>query len=343
MDLPKVNLVQAAEFLNAWISSGNKKPVFLWGPPGVGKSSLVQALADSTEFGFIDTRLSQLDPVDFRGVPTVIKGITTWNAPSWLPRAETHGERGCLFLDEFFLGSRAVCAAAYQLLQDRAVGDYVLPPGWIILAASNRPEDKAGLTGGTFDSALVNRFAAHFEIVPDVDAWAEWALGSDVSPELVAFIRFRPELLHEFPEGGIPKGRIAYSTPRSLVSAGDIIKLGCAPRLEQAALEGCIGAGVAAELAGFLQIIRTLPDVGGILRHPDTADIPTETSTLYALASLLGKRADAATFAAVIRYLERASEEFAILAVSIATSRDESLKFTEAYIQFKINHKDINI
>ena len=343
MEIPKVNLVQTAELLHTWITAGNAKPVILWGAPGIGKSAVIKALADTLEYGFIDLRLSQLEAVDLRGVPTVNNGVTTWNVPSSLPQVETHGAYGILFLDEFFLGAPSVRAAAYQLLQDREVGDYRLPDGWIILAASNRPEDKAGIAGGQFDSALTNRFAAHFEIVPDVDAWAEWALGNGVSPELVAFIRFRPELIHEFAEGGIPKGKVAYSTPRSLVAADNWLKLELAPSLEQAALEGCIGAGVAAELAGFLQIVRTLPDVGSIISHPDTSDVPTETSTLYALASLLGKRADPSTFGAVIRYLSRTSEEFVILAVSIATTRDESLKATQAYIDFKINHKDINI
>jgi hypothetical protein len=96
-------------------------------------------------------------------------------------------------------------------------------------------------------------------------------------------------------------------------------------------------------LAGFLHIVRTLPDVNGILRDPDGADVPNETSTLYALTSLLGKRADEDTFPAVVRYLSRTSEEFAILAVSIATARDPDLKETKTYIDFKIANKDINI
>ena len=248
-----------------------------------------------------------------------------------------------LFLDEFFLATRSVQNGAYQLLNDRALGEYRLPSDTITLVASNRPEDKAGLVGGSFDSALVNRFATHFEIVPDVNAWAEWALENDVLPELVAFIRFRPELLHEFADGGIPKGTVAYSTPRSLVATSDIIKLGLSATLEQAAIEGSIGNAVASELAGFLHIVRTLPDVNGILRDPVGSDIPNETSTLYALTSLLGKRADEDTFPAVVRYLSRTSEEFAILAVSIATSRDPDLKETKTYVDFIIENKDINI
>jgi len=344
MKLPKINLVQSVEFLHAWVLAGNSKPVILWGPPGVGKSAVIKALAEELEYGFIDIRLSQLDPVDLRGVPSIDGDITKWNVPSWLPRTETHGKKGILFFDELFLASRSVQAAAYQLLHDRELGDYRLPEGWIILVATNRPEDKAGIIGGTFDSALVNRFATHFEIVPDVDAWAEWALGAgDVLPELVAFIRFRPELLHQFAEGGIPKGTVAYSTPRSLVAASDILKLELDASLEQAAIEGALGDSVAAELAGFLNIVRTLPDVNGILRDPQGADLPTETSTLYALASLLGKRADRENFQAALDYLSRTSEEFAILAVAIATARDPDLKATKAYINFKIKNKDISI
>jgi len=343
MKIPKVNLVQAVEFLDSWITQGNTKPVVLWGAPGIGKSAVVKGLAETLEYEFLDVRLSQFDPVDLRGVPSVENGITRWNTPSWLPRVETHGEKGLLHFDELFLAPPSVKNAAYQLLHERELGDYRLPEGWIVLVSSNRPEDKAGLVGGTFDSALVNKFATHFEIVPDVNAWAEWALENDVLPELIAFIRFRPELLHEFADGGIPKGTVAYATPRSLVATSDIIKLGLSATLEQAAIEGSIGNAVASELAGFLHIVRTLPDVNGILRDPDGADVPNETSTLYALASLLGKRADEDTFPAVVRYLSRTSEEFAILAVSIATSRDPDLKETKTYVDFIIENKDINI
>ena len=342
MKLPKVNLVQAIEFLHAYIKAGKTKPVLLWGPPGIGKSAAIKALADELEYGFIDARLSQLDPVDLRGVPSISGSTTQWNVPSWLPNEKIHGKRGFLLLDEPFTAARSVLNACYQLLHDGALGDYVLPGGWIILAASNRAEDKAGVVG-TLDSAVLNRFATHFEIVPDVQAWSEWALHNGVQDELIAFIRFRPECLHEYPDGGIQKGTVAYSTPRSLVAASDILTLGLDANIEQAALEGAVGPAVAAELAGFLNIVRTLPDVAGILRDPKGADIPTETSTLYALASLLGKRADADNFAAVLDYLGRTSEEFAILAVAIATAHDPDLKATKAYIDFKINNKDVNI
>lgn len=121
-----------------------KQPVMLHGSPGVGKSQVVKQVADKLGIEMIDLRLSQLDPVDLRGVPSVDRekvgnkevGKTNWNVPSFLP---TNGS-GILFLDEINSATQATQAAAYQLVLDRKLGDYELPragPWW--LPATVRP------------------------------------------------------------------------------------------------------------------------------------------------------------------------------------------------------------
>jgi|10_taG_2_1085330.scaffolds.fasta_scaffold00143_11 hypothetical protein len=346
MNLPQINLGQATEFLTSWWAAGNTKPVTLWGPPGVGKSAGIAAVPARLEeiqgqpWGFIDARLSQMDAVDLRGVPSIENGITTWNTPSWLPNVERDGPRGILFLDELFLASPSTLAGAYQLLHDRCLGDYVLPEGWVVVAASNRPEDKAGLTSN-FNTAVSNRFATHFNIICDVVVWTAWAAPHGVLAEVIAFLGFCPELIHEYPNGlGKEKGVIGFGSPRSYEAASDILKLGLPIDLEHAALQGCLGFGISAQLIGFIKIIRNLPDVAGILSDPDNAPIPSAPDTQYALAALFARKATRENLGAVIRFLDRISSEFTMLTVLTATARDPELKETQAYIDHKIANKE---
>ena len=167
------------------------QPVMLHGSPGVGKSDVVRQIAKQRGIELIDLRLSQLDPVDLRGVPSVDtkKHITSWNTPSFLP---TDGE-GILFLDEINSAAQATQAAAYQLVLDRKLGDYVMPPGWAIIAAGNRSTDRAIVN--QMSTALKNRFT-HLNYEVNNDDWCDWALRSNIAVEVLGFIRFRPMLLN---------------------------------------------------------------------------------------------------------------------------------------------------
>ena len=346
---------QARSFLTASINQPKPKPVFLWGAFGVGKSSIVRSVTESMGIGFIDARLSQLSSVDLRGLPAVNGDFASFKLPDWLPRTERDGERGVLFLDELTMAPPAVQGAAYQLLQERQLGDYTLPNGWVVLAAGNRPEDNAGVSGRQ-DAAVMNRFATHFNIIPDVDEWVEWAGENGINPELISFISYRGHdkrgetgdlqeagVLHEYPDGGCPKGHIAVATPRSWEAASDILSLGLNADLEQSALQGCVGEGASAELISFLRICRNLPDIGQVLNDPYSVPTPPELPTQYAMATVLSKRCDRDTIGNAMAYVNRMNGELSALLMTLATNRDESLKSTQAYIDFKVENQDINI
>ena len=119
---------------------GGRWPVFVWGPPGAGKSSIVQHVAQAERMRVIDIRAPLLDPTDLRGIPTVSDGSARWCPPSFLP---SEPEPGILFFDELNAAPAMVQASLYQLTLDRRVGEYVLPEGWRIVAAGNRAEDRA--------------------------------------------------------------------------------------------------------------------------------------------------------------------------------------------------------
>ncbi|MFI0460388.1 MAG: AAA family ATPase, partial [Candidatus Thiodiazotropha endolucinida] len=172
--------------------AGHHTPVMLWGPPGVGKSDMVREVAMNHQAPVIDIRLSQMEPSDLRGIPFRVNGSVEWAVPSILPSRERHGASGILFLDEITSAPPTVSAAAYQLILDRRLGEYQVPDGWAIFAAGNRQGDR-GVTY-SMPAPLANRFS-HFEVGTNLDDWVAWAYRNDIDERIIAFLRFRPELL----------------------------------------------------------------------------------------------------------------------------------------------------
>ena len=190
-------------------SAGQHTPVMLWGPPGVGKSQIIADIARKHGVPLIDIRLSQMEPTDLRGIPFRKDDNVEWSVPAMLPDAARHGEQGILFLDEINAAPPTVSAAAYQLILDRRLGEYVIPDGWAIFAAGNRQGDR-GVTY-TMPAPLANRFS-HFEVETHLDDWVAWAYAHDIDERVIAFLRFRPERLFDFDPAHNP---IAFPSPRS--------------------------------------------------------------------------------------------------------------------------------
>jgi MoxR-like ATPase len=184
-----------------------KIPTFLWGAPGVGKSSIVKQIAHEKQIGFIDLRLALMDPTDLKGIPFYDKESHSalWAPPAFLPR---EGE-GILFLDELNTASPSVQASAYQLILDRAIGEYTLPDGWAVVAAGNRETDR----GVTYKMAspLANRFV-HLELEVSVSQWRVWAYKAQIDSRVIAYVSYKNEHLFTFNPQSKQK---SFATPRS--------------------------------------------------------------------------------------------------------------------------------
>ena len=260
-------------------------PVMIWGPPGVGKSQLVADVASEHNVPLIDIRLSQLEPSDLRGIPFRVDSHVQWAVPRMLPDAQQHGDAGILFLDEITSAAPAVSAAAYQLILDRCLGEYRIPKGWVIYAAGNRQGDR-GVTY-SMPTPLANRFT-HFEFDVNLDDWVLWAHRNKIDDRIIAFLRFRPELLFDFDPALDP---VAFPTPRSWEFAHRALKKfePGSPVLANA-LQACVGNAAGIELSAFIDNLASLGDVdeiveGGSVPVPDSIDLQ------YALASSLVGRA----------------------------------------------------
>ena len=279
-------------------------PVMLWGPPGVGKSQIIAQIARRHAVALIDIRLSQMEPTDLRGVPFRNGDRVEWSVPALLPEAARHGPRGILFLDEITSAPPTVTAAAYQLILDRCLGEYRVPPGWVIFAAGNRHGDR-GVTY-VMPAPLANRFT-HYEIEPHLDDWVGWAHAAGIDERVIAFLRFRPELLFEFKPAQNP---VAFPSPRSWEYAHRaLVKFGDAPHLLPDALRACVGAGAGVEFKAFIDHMGELPDIDAILQGEDE-HVPPGIDMQYGVAAALVRRAvearelprAAAVYGNILRY-----------------------------------------
>jgi len=261
-------------------------PAFIWGPPGIGKSSIVHSIARERGLPVIDLRASLLDPTDLRGIPAIEGGRAVWCPPSFLPKA---GEPpGILFLDEINAAPPLVQASLYQLVLDRRVGEYVLPAGWWIVAAGNRAQDRA--VTFRMSSALANRFV-HLDLDTDVEDWREWALQRRLEPLVVSFIGVRPNLLRQEPGEAS-----AYPTPRSWEMASDVTGTfggGLAGyRACADVLPGIVGQAAAVEFAGFVKKAASEKQMRAIVDDPAGAPLPDALDGIYLLTSWLAYHAE---------------------------------------------------
>jgi hypothetical protein len=265
--------------------AGQHTPVMLWGPPGVGKSQIIAGIAGKHGVPLIDIRLSQMEPTDLRGIPFRHGDNVEWSVPAMLPDTKRHGPDGILFLDEINAAPPSVSAAAYQLILDRKLGEYVIPEGWAIFAAGNRQGDR-GVTYA-MPAPLANRFT-HYDVEANLDDWIGWALGAGIDERVLGFLRFRPDLLFSYDAAHNP---VAFPSPRSWEYAHRALqKFGDRSDLLGDALQACVGAACGVEFKAFIDNLENLPDIDGILEGR-VMDVPKGIDLQYGVAAALVRRA----------------------------------------------------
>lgn len=255
-----------------------KRPVFIWGPPGIGKSDIVEQVGKDTGRNVIDVRLALWEPTDIKGIPyyNSDQGKMVWAPPAELP--VDPADTSIIFLDELNSAPPAVQAAAYQLVLTRRVGTYKLPDGVDIVAAGNREGDR----GVTFrmPAPLANRFL-HVEAKVDFDDWLEWATNNNIHPEVVGYVGFAKQDLYDFDPKSASK---AFATPRSWAFVSDIVNDGDIDNDTLALLvSGAVGDGLGNKFMAHRKIASKLPTADDILDGKVKELEVKEISAMYSL------------------------------------------------------------
>jgi hypothetical protein len=258
-----------------------RRPVFIWGPPGIGKSDSIHQLGDEMNAHVIDVRLSLWEPTDIKGIPyySANDNTMTWAPPVELPSKEfaKNYENVILFLDEMNSAPPAVQAAAYQLILNRRVGTYELPENVLVVAAGNREADK-GVTY-RMPAPLANRFV-HLELRVDFDDWVTWAVNNQIHKDVVGYLSFAKQDLYDFNPKTATR---SFATPRSWQFVSELLDDNINETTLADLVSGAVGEGTAVKFMAHRKVAGRMPNPSDILSGKVKELKVKEISAMYSL------------------------------------------------------------
>jgi hypothetical protein len=283
-----------------------QRATMLWGTRGVGKSSIVRQVAEHFRIPLVDLRLTTIEPVDIRGAIYAddVQAKTVWFPPEFLPGPEQ--PEGILFLDELTTADQRLQISAYSLILDRRVGNYRLPEGWQIIAAGNAAFH--GAVSHDMGTALADRMF-HFNVQTVIDAFLSHAAQSGFAPEVMAYLKVRPDKLDDT-ASQLANDYLIGASPRGWEDISNVLKSGISENGKRLFVQGRIGAANAAEFFGVLREIQAGADVVRLLaaaRGKETAALlPGSLDGLYGLIyGLLAACTDEPRLARALEIIEQ--------------------------------------
>ena len=315
-----------------------KEPVLIVSAPGVGKTAIVEHACSVVNAHYIPRFPTIEDPTDSKGMPGFVDGEAMFVPFKDMKVLMNATELTCCFIDDLGQAVEAVQKPYMQLIHARKSNGYRVSDHVAFIAATNRHTDKAGVSGVL--EPVKSRFVTIIKLEPDVEDWVSWALKVGLPTELIAFIRFRPELLFQFQ----PTKEIKNSPcPRTVHNVGKLMQMGIPTELEYEVYEGAAGEGFAAEFTGFLQIYRKLPNPDTVLMNPMKAEVPDDSATLYAISVAIARKASENNIDRVITYANRLPVEFNVLLMRDALGVSPEISSTRPYIQWLSDNSSVLI
>ncbi len=311
MNIPPVSIAAAKAALVEQFGDPvlRRRATMLWGPRGVGKSSIVRQVAAQHGVPLVDLRLTTIEPVDIRGAIYADdqQGQTVWFPPEFLPGPEQPA--GILFLDELTAADQRLQISAYSLILDRKVGHYRLPDGWLVVAAGNASFH--GAVSHDMGTALADRLF-HFNVQTVVDAFLDHALAHRFAPEVMAYLRVRPDRLDDT-QAQLAADHLVGASPRGWEDISNVLKSGLSDTARRLFVQGRIGAANAAEFFGVLRELQSATDVVRLLAARPGADtvalLPRTLDALYGMVyGLLAAVRDAPTMQRALEILQQLPE-----------------------------------
>lgn len=309
-------------------------PTMVWGASGIGKSEIIQQVAEELNATYYDIRCNLYDPVDVRGGLKVERQAdgtykTRYGIPEDWPDANSQ-ETIVLNLEELNASPKATMNAFLQLVLDRRIGAYKLPANTVIFACGNQAKDRAAVQA--MPDPLKRRFG-HFCLEPNIDDTSAHFVKIGIDPSIIAFLRYRPEALHDYSteQQANPSPRAWSYLNKKLPFLADEY-YGCA---------SIVGDGAAGEFIAFRQIYKELPDISMIIANPSTSRVPEKQNLLYAVSAALASRADKNNFRAISKYAKRLPAEFQVLLMKDAVGGNSDIADTPEFEQWINDHADV--
>lgn len=311
MNIPPVSIAAAKAALIEQFADPvlRRRATMLWGTRGVGKSSIVAQVAAQHGVPLVDLRLTTIEPVDIRGAiyADEVQGKTVWFPPEFLPGADQPA--GILFLDELTAADQRLQISAYSLILDRKVGHYRLPEGWLVVAAGNASFH--GAVSHDMGTALADRLF-HFNVQTVIDAFLDHALANRFAPEVMAYLRVRPDRLDDT-QAQLAADHLVGASPRGWEDVSNVLKSGLTETARRLFVQGRIGAAHAAEFFGVLRELQSATDVVRLLAAKPGAEtvalLPRTLDALYGMVyGLLAAVRDAPTLARALEIVDQLPE-----------------------------------
>ena len=357
--------------LPALYKAGNT--VIVKGGPGMGKTEAFYGFcADQSKrmgkpFGLVTAIISGMDPVDLRGVFIPMKGdggeaIVRATLPAIWPskyntdvfvdgrklakdEARSHIEKhglpahGVMFIDEFSQADTDLQKVAAQIMLDRRIGEHVLPDNWMVCAAGNRTEDRAGVVKTL--SHVQNRMC-EVEVEPDYEAWQSWAFENEIHPLIIGFAKSNAG---EVFRTSVPKEQGPYCTPRSLVLCARNLEAMKGPNMNEHQLpddhiaseviKGWLGEGVLPKLISHIRLANDLPEVEDVIARPDTTKVPDRLDARFVMATSLSVHAkDTKKIRPILKYVSRMDVELQVLFVQGVVGRNPAALTVAEFAQW---------
>jgi hypothetical protein len=292
-----------------------REPVLIKGKPGIGKSDIVASAAKEAKAELIISHPVVSDPTDYKGMPFV-----DGTEAKFLPFNELNllinaSKPTVFFLDDLGQALPSVQAACMQLLLARRINEFKISDLVTFVAATNRREDKAGVTG--ILEPVKSRFSSIVELNVNTDDWCDWAVANNMPHELVSFLRFRPDMLDK--DTTPNKDIVNTHSPRTVAALGRLQASGLPVDLRYEVFKGAVGEGFAVEYISYLKVYTSLPHLEDIVNSPESINIPSDPAMLYALSGLVSNRITKDNCEPLMTFINRLPVEIQVVTMKSIT------------------------
>ena len=287
-NLPIVTVDTFTKIVEMQFKEKNFRPIFGLGKGGIGKTESIMTLAkDKLNIGYVDIRLLLYSETDLKGIPYPNENHTKtiWLQNDILPTVEKDGSTGILVFDEITSCARSVRTAAYQLLNERRLGEYTLPDGWMIVCLGNGEEDGGDYQG--MEGNFANRCSV-FNVIPDVDAWKKWALSNGVNELVTSYVSWKPADLHSYNPDS--ETEMIFASPRSWTAVSNILNLygyNENDKILQSRILANIGSRVGQQFIAFCKFKKDTVDPKTIVANGDMPKIESQEILYITIASVI--------------------------------------------------------